>query len=56
MKFTTETKINKVIVNYFDDNMICELAKRKEEGQYSAPFDVPAITSTLYSYLLSGTF
>ena len=39
MKFISENKISKEIVNYFDEEMTFELVKRLEEDNYNNPFD-----------------
>ena len=39
MKFISENKISKEIVNSLYEEMTLELAKRLEEDNYSTPFD-----------------
>ena len=39
MKFTSENKISKDLVNSFNEEMTFELAKRLEEDNYMTPFD-----------------
>ena len=39
MKFTSENKISKELVNSFDEKMTFELAARLEEDNYTTPFD-----------------
>tara|TARA_Y100000991_G_C21666798_1_gene219179 strand:- start:1 stop:240 length:240 start_codon:yes stop_codon:yes gene_type:complete len=39
MEFISEKKINKELVNSFDEEMTLELAKRLEDDNYKTPFD-----------------
>jgi len=39
MEFTSKDKISEELVNYFDEKMTLELAKRLEDDEYSTPFD-----------------
>ena len=39
MEFISENKISKELVNFFNEEMTLELAKRFEEDNYSTPFD-----------------
>ena len=39
MKFISENKISKELVNFFDKEMPLELAKNLEEYNYNIPFD-----------------
>ena len=40
MEFISENKISEELVNSFNEEMTLKLAKRLEEDNYSAPFDV----------------
>ena len=39
MEFISENKINKELINSFDEEITLELAKRLEEDNYMTPFD-----------------
>tara|TARA_B100000902_G_scaffold395868_1_gene455403 strand:- start:866 stop:1087 length:222 start_codon:yes stop_codon:yes gene_type:complete len=39
MKFISENKISKELVNSFDEEMTLELAKRLKEDEYATPFE-----------------
>ena len=39
MKFISENKISEELLNFFDEEMTPELAKRFEENDYNSSFD-----------------
>ena len=70
MKFISDNKISKEQLNFFDEEISLELAKRLEEDNFNTPFDgfndrhllralainKPELINKLYQSPRSGTF